>query len=66
MLLELLLRSGCELPGSSPGAVEVLLRKAWVRMPVIHPSAMTNQHPTGARRCPNPPNGVSSSANSFQ
>jgi len=66
MPLELPLRSGCELPGSGPGEVEVLLRTAWERMPVVHPLAMTNLHLTGVKRCLNPPDGVSSSANFFQ
>ena len=40
MPLELPLRSGCELPSSSPGTVEVLLRKAWVRMSQIECSGL--------------------------
>ena len=66
MLLELPLRSGCELPGSGPGEVEVLLRKAWEQMPVDRPSVKTSPYPTGARRCQNPLNGVFLSANFFQ
>ena len=63
MPLELPLCSGCELPGSGPSEVEVLLRKAWERMPIDHLSVKTRPHPTGARRCQNPVNGVFSSAN---
>jgi len=65
MPLELLLRSGCELPGSGSGEVEVLFRKAGEGMPVDHPSVKTSPHPTGARRCQNPPNGACPSANFF-
>jgi len=66
MPFELPLRSGCELPGSGPGEVEVLLRKACEQMPVDRPSVKTSPHPTGARRCQNPLNGAFSSANFFE